>query len=106
MKICLHGSKEPQMRQKLDCEQSFKSIPNVIQKLFFCCVVFTIIFFLSLVPCARTMVARSKKKIGAAFLQNSQLLNHVGYNSFPYLVNLTMRKTSSKFSMKDIGGFL
>ena len=54
-------------------------IPNVVQELVFCCVGFAANFSPSLAPCARTMVARSRKKIGAAFLQNSQLLNHVRY---------------------------
>src|SRR3984957_5048837 len=62
-------------------------IPDVIQKLVFCCVGFAANFSPSLAPCARTMVARSRKKIGAAFLQNSQLLNHVRYISV-YLYSL------------------
>src|ERR1700722_8999176 len=57
----------------------FGFIPNVIQDLVFCCVGFAANFSPSLAPCARTMVARSRKKMGAAFLQNSQLLNHVRY---------------------------
>ncbi|MCP5506239.1 MAG: hypothetical protein H7A38_05090 [Chlamydiales bacterium] len=56
-----------------------KGIPNMIQKLVFGCVCFTANFLPSLAPCARTMVARSRQKICAAALPNSQLLNHVRY---------------------------
>ncbi len=49
------------------------------QKLVFGCVGYAANFLSSLAPCACTMVARSRQKICAAALPNSQLLNHFRY---------------------------
>ena len=51
----------------------------MIKKLVFGCVGYAAHFLSSLAPCARTMVARSRQKICAAALPNSQLLNHFRY---------------------------
>ncbi len=51
----------------------------MIQKLVFGCVGYAAHFLSSLAPCACTMVARSRQKICAAALPNSQLLNHFRY---------------------------
>jgi hypothetical protein len=58
---------------------SGRLIPKMIQKLVFGCVGYAAHFLSSLAPCACTMVARSRQKICAAALPNSQLLNHFRY---------------------------
>ncbi len=55
-------------------------IPKMTQKLVFGCVGYAAHFLSSLAPCACTMVARSRQKICAAALPNSQLLNHFQYS--------------------------
>jgi hypothetical protein len=59
----------------------FEDIPKMIQKLVFGYVDSAAHFLSSLVPCACTMVTRSRQKICAAALPNSQLLNHFRYKS-------------------------
>ncbi len=56
-------------------------IPKMTQKLVFGCVGYAAHFLSSLAPCACTMVARSRQKICAAALPNSQLLNHFRYSN-------------------------
>ena len=57
------------------------------QKLVFGCVGSAAHFLPSLAPCACTMVARSRQKICATALPNSQLLIHFRYNLVAVLIN-------------------
>ncbi len=68
------------------------SIPKMTQKLVFGCVGYAAHFLSSLAPCACTMVARSRQKICAAALPNSQLLNHFRY---------TVREASERLGSKS-----
>ncbi len=63
----------------------------MIQKLVFGCVGYAAHFLSSLAPCACTMVARSRQKICAAALPNSQLLNHFRYMRFFLLTFLLLK---------------